>query len=164
VCEGVSNQIGNVSIRQSVVQMKSRAAARDKPLGTKDAQPLGNRRELFSHSRNQFGNAAFPAAQHLEQPEPRHIAQCPENARRSIQSSGGGVGNTRFCRVIAHMAFWSRMHFLHVRLLNSIISSNSVIVAEETSSSSAPSRVTSTHQAVSGHLQNLGCKPCQMNR
>jgi hypothetical protein len=71
----------------------------------------------------------------LEQLEPRQIAQRPKNARRPIQGSGGGVGNTRLCRVVAQMAFGNGIHFLNRRLLNSIISSNNEILREESLSS-----------------------------
>jgi hypothetical protein len=86
--QGVVDEVGNVPIRERVKDVSAFAAAGDQPFAAKNAKALGNRGECLLGGLDDLGDAAFPAAQHLQDAEPGCIAHRAEQRCGALERGG----------------------------------------------------------------------------
>ena len=83
----IQNQVGDVPIRERVIEVVAVTTTGQQSLAMEDAEPLGNGRELFADRRDDLGHAQFAIAKEFEDPKPRCIPHRPEQLCGAVQRS-----------------------------------------------------------------------------
>lgn len=81
----VRDQFRDMSIGKFVMDVFSATFAGDQVFRPQDTEALRDRGERFAFRRGQFGHARRSARQQHHQPEPFHVADGPEHARRVFE-------------------------------------------------------------------------------
>lgn len=79
----------HVIIRELVIHMLALSAARDKPIGSEQTQPLGHGRHFFVQLLGELGDAMLAGHQQFEKAQAALVAGAAKESRCAFDDSGG---------------------------------------------------------------------------
>lgn len=86
--QSVEDQVGDVPIREGVVQVVPVPPPDDQPFLAKNANPLGDGGELLPNHRHDLGHAQFAVLEEVENPQPRGVRHRSEQLGGAFQRGG----------------------------------------------------------------------------